>query len=241
MHTYSTDNDFRVTLLGLLGVAAYVIVYILNVYLFPFLNRVVPIEIPELLFIGLAYSMVFSGVYMLFATRLWNRSWMPSFVVAVPDLTGHWEGHIQTSFEGEIKEEYLATDGGDSDASEVQYREMEASLDIRQTWRKIVITFETRRSSSYSTAASFQMEHTLQPRLSYLFQNEGPSPDEQSESEGRYTGAAEFRLREVDGGVMLDGVYYTGPSREHTEGPNEEAKTNYGSAEFTRVNDEPQV
>lgn len=241
MHTYSTDNDFRVTLLGLLGVAAYVIVYILNVYLFPFLNRLIPVEIPELLFIGLAYGVVFSGVYMLFATRLWNRSWMPSFAVAVPDLTGHWEGQIQTSFEGEIDEEYLAADGGDSEGSSERYREMDATLDIQQTWRKIAITFETGRSSSYSTGASFQMERTLQPRLSYLFQNEGPSPDEQSESEGRYTGAAEFQLRQGNGETVLEGVYYTGPAREHSEGPSEETKTNYGSAEFTRVSGEPQL
>jgi len=146
MHTYSTDNDFRVTLLGLLGVASYLVVYILNVYLFTFLNRVILIEIPELVFIGLAYGVVFSGVYMLFATRLWTRLWMPSFVVAVPDLTGHWEGHIQTSFEGEIEDEYLAADGGDSDGSGERYREMEATLDIEQTWRKIAITFETGRS-----------------------------------------------------------------------------------------------
>lgn len=239
MHTYSTDNDFRVTLLGLLGVAAYVIVYVLNVYLSPVLNRPIPVEIPELVFVGLAYGVVFSGVYMLFATWLWNRSWIPSFVVAVPDLTGHWEGQIQTSFEGEIDEQYLAADGGGD--TEERYREMKATLDIRQTWRKIAITFETGRSSSYSTGASFQMEHTLQPRLSYLFQNEGPSPDEQSESEGRYTGAAEFQLRGTSGEAMLEGVYYTGPAREHIEGPSEKAKTNYGSAEFTRVSDEPQV
>lgn len=239
MHTYSTDNDFRVTLLGLLGVAAYVTVYISNVYLFPFLNRVVPIEIPRLLFIGLAYSVVFSAVYMLFATKLWNRSWMPSFAVAVPDLTGHWEGTIQTSFEGEIEEEYLAADGGDG--GEGRYHEMEATLDIQQSWRKIAITFETGRSTSYSTGASFQMEEALQPRLSYLFQNEGPSPEEQSESEGRYTGAAEFRVKERDGETVLEGEYYTGPAREHSEGPGEESRTNYGSAEFTRVSDEPKT
>lgn len=238
MHTYSTDNDFRVTLLGLLGVAAYIIVYMLNVYLFSLLNSLIPIEIPEMLFIGITFGGVFPAVYMLFASWIWNRPWMPSFIVAVPDLTGHWEGHIRSSFKGEISREYLAADGGDKNE---RYREMKATLDIRQTWRKIAITFETGRSSSYSTSASFQLGATLHPRLSYLFQNEGPSPDEQSASEGRYTGVAEFKLREADGDALLEGVYYTGPAREHTEGPSDEAKTNYGSVEFTRASREPQM
>lgn len=236
MHTYSTDNDFRVTLLGLLGVASYVIVYGLNVYLFPVLDRLIQIEIPDLVFTGIAYGAVFSVVYMLFATRLWNQQRIPSFVVAVPDLTGHWEGHIQTSFKGDIDAEYLVNNGG----GENRYQKMEATLDIRQTWRKIAITFETGRSTSYSTGASFQMEGTLQPHLSYLFQNRGPSPEEQSESEGRYTGAAEFQVREIEDYSKLVGVYYTGPAREHTEGPSAHVKTNYGSAEFTRTSKEPQ-
>ena len=219
-----------------MGVAAYALVQIFNIYLFPALRRLIPIRIPELVSLGITYGIAFSGIYMLFATLLWNRMWMPSLIVSVPDLTGHWEGYIQTSFEGEIDKTHLVSDGG----SEAEYQEMGATLDIRQTWWKIAISFETGRSSSYSTSARFQMEQTLQPRLSYLFQNEGPSPHKQSESEGRYTGASEFKLQEnADEAAVLEGVYYTGPEREHTMGPSQETKTNYGFAKFIRVNDDP--
>lgn len=152
---------------------------------------------------------------------------MPDHIVAVPDLTGHWEGEIRTNYEGEISDTYLA-DGG--------HQPMTATLDIKQTWSKIIIHFETERSSSVSTGASFQTERTLHPKLSYLFENEGADVDEQAEDEGPYDGTTRFTFRESED--RLVGYYYTGPARASEQGNGQ--KTTYGSAEFTRMSNEPQ-
>jgi hypothetical protein len=92
------------------------------------------------------------------------------------------------------------------------------------------------RSPSVSTGASFQTEGTLHPKLSYLFENEGADVVEQAEDEGPYDGTTRFTYRESDD--RLVGYYYTGPARASEQGDGQ--KTTYGTAEFTRVSDEPQ-
>jgi len=39
MHVYSSDNEFRSTFLAILGVIAFVIVFVLNAYVFPWLYQ----------------------------------------------------------------------------------------------------------------------------------------------------------------------------------------------------------
>jgi hypothetical protein len=152
---------------------------------------------------------------------------MPDFIVAVPDLTGHWEGEIRSSYEGEIPDDYLA-DGG--------HQPMPATLNIEQTWSKIIVHFETERSPSVSTGASFQTEGTLHTKVSYLYENEGADVDEQAEDEGPYDGTARLTYREsID---RLAGYYYTGPARASEQDGSQ--KTTYGTMEFTRDSDEPQ-
>lgn len=164
----------------------------------------------------------------MFDRRLWNKHWIPDFVVAVPDLTGHWEGEIRTSYKEEILDKYIA-DGG--------HQPMPATLDIEQTWSKIIIHFETKRSPSVSTGASFQTKGTLHTKLSYLFENEGADVDEQEEDEGPYDGTTQFTYQESEG--KLIGYYYTGPARASDQGNGE--KTTYGTAEFARISDEPET
>lgn len=229
MHVYSSDNEFRSTVLGLLGVAAFVTVYALNASVFPRLYQQIPFEVPPLVLPGLAFGVVFSLYHSAFDQCLWNKSWMPEFIVAVPDLTGQWEGKIKTNYKGDIKDEYTADGSGG-------YQPMPATLDIEQTWSKIIIHFETERSPSVSTGASFQTKGTLHPKISYLFENEGASPDEQAEDEGPYEGTTQFTFRKSDDGDRLVGYYYTGPARASNSGDGEQ--TTHGSVEFTRVNRE---
>lgn len=228
MHVYSSDNEFRSTFLAILGVVAFVVVVALNAYVFPWLYQQIPFNIPPLVVPGLAFGVVFGLLHRVFDRHLWKKPWMPDFIVAVPDLTGHWEGEIRTSYEGEIPDDYLA-DGG--------YQPMNATLDIEQTWSKIIIHFETERSPSISTGASFQTKRILHPKLSYLFENEGADVDEQAADEGPYGGTTRFTYRESDD--RLVGYYYTGPARASEQGDGQ--KTTYGTAEFTRVSGEPQI
>lgn len=225
MHVYSSDNEFRSTFLGILGAVAFIVTSFLDGYAFPWVHQQLPFDVPDLLFFGLAFGVVYALLYRVFDWRLWNKSWMPDFIVAVPDLTGHWEGEIKTSYQGKIKGDYIA-DGG--------HQPMSATLDIDQTWSKIIIHFETERSSSVSTGASFQTKGTLHTKLSYLFDNEGADVDEQEEDEGPYDGTTQFTYRESDD--RLVGYYYTGPARASEQGDGQQ--TTYGTAEFTQVGDE---
>jgi hypothetical protein len=225
MHVYSSDNGFRSTFLGILGATAFVTTWMLDNYVFPWIHEQLPFAVPNLLFFGLAFGVAYKLFYRVFDRRLWNESWIPDFVVAVPDLTGHWEGEIRTSYEGEIADEYIA-DGG--------HQSIPATLDIKQTWGKIIIHFETERSYSVSTGASFQTKRTFHPKLSYLFENKGADVDKQEEDEGPYDGTTQFRYRESED--KLVGYYYTGPARASDQGNGQQ--TTYGTAEFTRVSDE---
>lgn len=114
---------------------------------------------------------------------------------------------------------------------------MPATLDIEQRWSKIIVHFETERSPSVSTGASFQTEGTLHTKVSYLYENEGPEVDEQAEDEGPYDGTARLTYRESED--RLVGYYYTGPSRASEQGDSQ--KTTYGAMEFTRESDEIQT
>lgn len=193
MHVYSSDNEFRSTFLAILGVFAFVVVVALDGYVFPWIYQQIPFKIPPLIVPGLAFGVVFSLFRRVFDRLLWSKPWMPDFIVAVPDLTGHWEGEIRTSYEGEIPDDYLA-DGG--------HQPMTATLDIEQTWSKIIIHFETERSPSVSTAASFETKGTLHPKFAYLFENEGAEVDEQEADEGPYDGTSRFTYRESGDRLM---------------------------------------
>ena len=67
---------------------------------------------------------------------------------------------------------------------------------------------------------------TLDTRLAYQFQNEGPSPREMADDEGQYSGAAEFKYKPGDPDA-LEGFYFTGPFR-----------GNSGAAAFKRVDED---
>jgi|AntDeeMinimDraft_5_1070356.scaffolds.fasta_scaffold06873_5 hypothetical protein len=113
---------------------------------------------------------------------------------------------------------------------------MPATLDIEQTSGKIIVHFETERSLSVSTGASFQNQGTLHTKFSYLFENEGADVDEQAEDEGPYDGTAQLTYRESQN--RLTGYYYTGPARASEQDGTR--KTTYGTIEFTHESDEPQ-
>lgn len=228
MHVYSSDNGFRSTLLGILGAVAFIATSVLDGYVFPWIHEQLPFTVPNLLFFGLAFGVAYKIFYRMFDRRLWNKSWIPDFIVSVPDLTGHWEGEIKTSYKGEIPDEYIV-DGG--------HQSMPATLDIKQTWSEIIIHFETERSPSVSTGATFQTKGILHTKLTYLFNNEGAEVHEQEEDEGPYDGTTQFTYRELED--KLVGYYYTGPARASNQDNSQQ--TTYGTAEFTRVSDEPET
>ena len=224
MHTYSTDNGFRTKLLALLGIIAYLFAGFLNSVVFPAFEGWVAIHLPTELNIGASFMLVFGAIFWAFSNHVWHRSWIPERIVSVPDLTGHWEGHIKT--QNEVQDEYINVELNDDND---EYTPMEATLDISQDWRKISIYFATGRSPSPSTGAMFRMKDMIHPKVAYLFQNQGPAPDEQADDEGQYDGTAQFRyIKRPDEPDILEGKYYTGPSR-----------GNQGSARFERKADSP--
>lgn len=212
MHTYSTDNDFKPKILAGIGVLAFIFATFINNALHSAIEQFdyIPLEISFLVTIGI----IFTGLYWVFNQHIWSYPNIPSSLVAVPDLSGEWEGNIKTNFDGDIPEEFIQ----ESDPGRDEFTTIEARLKITQTWRHISVHFETERSESYSLAASFISNDTMHPRFYYIFRNEGPSPEERDEDEGMYDGTAQLKLKKQGKQEILKGFYYTGPSRENNVG-----------------------
>jgi hypothetical protein len=215
MHSYSTDNSSRPTLLAGLGVVSYGLVRLAQVF-FPVLSTTLPFGISVS---APSFAIVFGGVYGVFNHYLWRWRILRFLrIVRVPDFSGSWEGYIETSYEGEIPNKYIS---GENDPDSV-YTRVNASLEIDQRWREIDIHFQTDTSSSDSNAATILINKNMWPSLNYQYEN-SPEPDTPTGMEMHH-GTADLQL-ETDGVEdVLEGLYYTGPGRE-----------NHGIMRFTRI------
>jgi hypothetical protein len=96
-----------------------------------------------------------------------------------------------------------------------------ASLYIDQTWRKISVHLSTADSESDSTGATILTKEGRWPSLTYQYANE---PDVDTEdSMMSHNGTADLSLKQNGEQNVLEGFYYTGPSRK-----------NYGEMRFKR-------
>lgn len=202
MHTYSTDNDGRPKILALLGVISFAIVIAMK--------QILPWLATHLLF-GVtvsvpSFALIFSVVYGMFNRYLWKSSILRTLgFIQIPNLSGSWKGYIETSYDGEIHGDTISTE----DNPNLEYTRIEASLNIKQHWRKIAIHFKTATSTSNSQGATLLVNENVWPSLNYQYENR-PPPDT-PETMQMHHGTADLELR--DDGTVLEGVYYTGPGR----------------------------
>ncbi|MDG5818118.1 hypothetical protein [Natronococcus sp. A-GB7] len=142
-------------------------------------------------------------------------------LVSTSDLSGEWEGWIETSYDGdyEIPEEALHTDNDpDSD-----YTRMIGNLHITQRWRKINIHFVTYTSASDSVGATILASDGRWPTLSYQYENQPDSDTPKTMSLHHGTTNLELKKDENEDDI-LEGFYYTGNGRR-----------NHGKMHFKRV------
>lgn len=197
MHNFSTDQSNRHRRYILIGILT-AIIYFGAIELFgPFL--------------GLSLGVISSILYILFTRYLWKWEWLYDHgVVAVPDLNGTWEGYLYTSADEDlIPNTQIDTTGRQIDGLTKQ----EASIEIEQTWDKILVTLNGPESPSYSRAATILVEEKAWPTLSYNYWNEGSPMNEEL---GPHYGSAILEYDEEEN--KLEGKYYNRPDQRGTHG-----------------------
>jgi hypothetical protein len=213
MHTYSTDNDNRLIVYGVLGFAAYLLILGIG-WTTSLLTRGLPAITGGTISWGLAFTLL-SKAYIRYG---WKTTVARSLGASrAPDFSGEWQGYIKTSYSGEIDEDALH----ESNDPSAEMQRVAATLHIEQTYRKISIHLSTANSASDSTGATILTKDGRWPSLTYQYGNQ---PDVDSEpSMTSHDGTADLSLKQNSEHDVLEGFYYTGPGRE-----------NYGDMFFER-------
>jgi hypothetical protein len=204
MHTYSTDNDSRPKIYGIIALISYFTTILIGgfiTFIFQSLALSIAIGPPS-------WGLAFAAILTIYERKLWNTRLARKIgATRIPDLNGRWEGWILTSYDGNIPDETLHPE----DDPEADWRKLTASLDIDQTWRKMSIHFETETSSSDSNGATLLADNGKWPSINYQYRND-PPPDAIMGMEMHHgTGDLEYK----NDSEVLEGVYYTGPQREN--------------------------
>lgn len=174
--------------------ASVLIASVLNSWLSA-LWRLVPYEIPAL---TLSIPLTFAALFLIYDKWLWKWPGL-SRIAGVPDISGEWEGPLNSSHQDTEEEEENGQKGS-----------LRPEFTIHQTWSRIEINGAFRRSRSESTTASFRTEKG-NPQLVFTYQNH---PRTTEENDGPHEGVNKLRLAtDVDGSEVLEGEYYTDESR----------------------------
>lgn len=202
MHTYSTDNDLRPKVYAYLALVSYFLTVIVT-GLGSTLVDTIPSEPASSVLLSVpSWGVVFAAI-----TREFNRwGWKMGIVrkmglVEVPDLNGRWEGWV-TETRSDLPSQ--------SDAGQI-----EACINIKQTWRKIAIEFETDSSDSKSIGATILTKQRVRPTIIHHYKNE-PKHSTSDRLDMHY-GTSNMTLEKQDQGQrpdILTGFHYTGPQRE---------------------------
>lgn len=187
MHTYSTNNELRPKVYWILSVGSYLLVGVFSAAV-AFISNNLPFTFGVTITAGIAYS----AVLYVFNRWLWTHSILRNVkLTRVPDLNGEWVGHIKSDYNGE------------------RYK---ATLSIKQTWREINVHFETETSGSDSNGATLLSGEGKWPSINYQYRNKGST--DPSDDLWTHDGTADLHVKEnEDGETVLEGIYYTGPSR----------------------------
>lgn len=213
MHAYSTDNDNRIVVYGLLGVVSwFLIVWIGQA------TSLLASSVPALAGGTISWGAAFGVLSTAFIRVGWKtKVARVTGASKSPDFSGEWNGYIMTSYEGHIPEAALH----ESNDPEADMQRVAASLHIRQTWREIGIHLSTENSESDSTGATVLTKDGRWPSLTYQYGNK-PGVDTEA-SMASHDGTADLSLKRNGTRDVLEGFYYTGPGRE-----------NYGEMYFER-------
>ena len=181
MHPYATDSSERMRVRGALAILSVFAAWLLHQQLsFPWW-----VDAPSVW--GL-----FILLHTLFDHYIWQLEWLrKAHIVAVPDLTGIWQG----------------TGTSDYDNHQKRY---EFSLEVRQTWTQILVLLKHETTRSHSTIGTILTTHG-DPILAYEYLSE-PGADA-SGTMHIHRGLTRLTLRKEKAKDVLEGDYYTGRDR----------------------------
>jgi predicted pore-forming effector associated with SMODS systems len=184
MHGYSTDSGERRVVPLLLASVAIVLAWVSSRIL-----AITHFSVPW--WLDAPSSLAFYGVlYALFDTYLWRNGLVSKLGLArIPNLAGHWNGYLVSSFDGHAKSHDLV-------------------INIFQSWTHITIFLITATSVSRSCAAMIQVDDPDGVALIYPYQNQ-PLADAVKTMHMHYGTA----VLKVSNGDCLSGDYYAGRDR----------------------------
>ena len=185
MHPYAIDTNERQYVFFFLAVVSVGIAWLSN-WVLTNLQVTIP-------WYGEAPSVL--TAYGLLVWSFDKYAWRWRFIrllrlVRTPDLSGDWEGHIESSFHNYERKQHV-------------------KVTIEQTWTKICIALDTGStgSQSHSETAGILIEYPGRPVLTYNYLNEPRAVS--TETMHTHRGTAILSVR----GDHLDGQYYSGRGR----------------------------
>lgn len=168
---------------------------------------------------GVVTALIIAGSIPFIYRRVWS---LYEFVFkdAYPDLSGEWEGTIESNYSVHRAIQSAASSSNESlnpldpvQIDALPLETFEAKLTIRASLLKINILMEvqglTDRSDSYSVAATPVVAKNDEPhRLVYIYKSKHFK--KAADDESNHTGAAEVQLRRhADGSIQMIGYYWT--------------------------------
>ena len=185
MHPYAVDTDERQRVFIFLALVSVGLAWLSNWVLTTF-HVTIPwyLEAPSVLSI---YGILVWG----FNQFVWRwRIFRFVQLVKTPDLSGAWEGYIESSFYHYQQRQHV-------------------TVKIQQTWTKMCIEFDTGKmgSRSHSQIAGILMDYPGGPLLSYNYLNEPQASATETMQTHRGTTVLNIRNNH------LEGQYYSGRGR----------------------------
>lgn len=224
-HTYSTDNDYRLKTVAVLGILAYVSgswisgalmgTASLIAHFGGFGDRLLPLVawiLTPLTNLGLqpeawvpTTGAMFGIFFWAFNKHLWRWDIIQRTpLVDTPDLQGRWTVHVlQTESNGDEPDDHRTVGAHENPEDDV-IEKVSGEAYIDQSWRKLQVSINFEYSTSISLGASF-ITDTTKPRLHYYYRNE-PTPKSDDSAQVHY-GMVDLRVDEEE--EALEGEYFT--------------------------------
>ncbi|WP_162900010.1 hypothetical protein [Halomonas sp. JS92-SW72] len=156
MHDYSIDNHPKEKILFGLAFIAITAAPILNDAVRAGLAAVEALSgIPAPPVTAIPVFGFFIGLYQLFNQKLWKIGWVRKFLL-VPDLNGEWVCKGETMLKNGAKADF----------------QWEGKIVVTQSWSKIRVHLQTKKSSSKSVSASIFHDKGVGYRLQYLYESD---------------------------------------------------------------------
>lgn len=184
MHRYSIDNDSYIKILVGLTVVSALLNAMIDIFIIPAIvkNDV----LIQLVSLSVSFFISFELIFLIFDRLLW-KWWFFNKLIKYPNISGKWKGTIDNH----------------------EFPVVEAIVEIKQTWTKIIIILETETAKSKTKSLTFYAEDSdNNPEIYYVYENKS-----NTKKLSHHGGTGELTF--VKDKNMLVGQYYTDKFREN--------------------------